>query len=865
VEHWGFVGRAGELTRLIGVAMTDTERGLILSGSAGIGKSRLLHQAVDGLPADHYAVYSASASIAGSGLPFGGLAQILPADPPAGLSPAGLLRWAVDGLHAESGDRPMVLAVDDAHLLDPPSAALAHLLVREGATLLGTLRTAEPVPPPISALWTEGLLSHAELTPLSDEESRELLTALVRGPVEAGSAQRLVRLGGGNPLLLRELVQAALSGGELVQAYGFWRWTGRLTLAPSLADLVGARIGTLTPGVRDVLELVSFGEPVGLSLLLRLAAPADVELAEERGLIQVLTDGRRRDVRLAHPLYGEVVRQGCPVTRSRRLLAGLADLVEAVGGRRRDDLLRLALWRLDSGTAQDGTSLLHAARQAFARFDIDLARRLAAAARDAGAGWAAAELLATALLFADRPEEALTVLESDAGPEDDARRVTARAVVEFLGLGRREAADRLAAARPGNAADCARVRAFEAFIRLQLTELTAAQALARKALEEPAAGAATQALARCVLAHLAAAGGDPDAGSRLLTEVEAGTAAGGWDTPALQYALLMAEGTRVTVALDLPGIDRIMTGEFARLAQSGGFGLGSGWVALLRAQAGLLRGRTEEALHAAEEACAFLAPARAYDGSAHFARATVAALRGESMLAGESLATAEAVVGSAVSPYYPWQQQARAWTLACHGELSAAVRVLQLAADRLRADHLYAHELLARYDLVRLGQPQLVADRLEELAPLVGGRATPLVARHARAAADDAAEDLFMLAREFAVLGYQLFAAEAAAGAVRIFRTARDPRALAASTLMADVLARCGQVRTPALLAVQPALTTRERQVAELAAGGVRSREIADRLYLSPRTVENHLQRVYTKLGVNGRVELAPALRLLPQ
>ena len=70
---------------------------------------------------------------------------------------------------------------------------------------------------------------------------------------------------------------------------------------------------------------------------------------------------------------------------------------------------------------------------------------------------------------------------------------------------------------------------------------------------------------------------------------------------------------------------------------------------------------------------------------------------------------------------------------------------------------------------------------------------------------------------------------------------------------------------SPALLAVQPSLTTRERQVAQLAADGAKSREIADQLFLSPRTVENHLQRVYTKLGVNGREALAPALRSLPQ
>ncbi|GID96000.1 LuxR C-terminal-related transcriptional regulator [Amorphoplanes digitatis] len=863
MEHWEFVGRADELARLTSAVTIDSDRGLILSGAAGIGKSRLLQQAVSMLPAEQYSVHRASANIASSGLPFGGLAQILPPDVPAGLSSAGMLRWAVDGLHAAAGDRPIVLAIDDAHLLDPPSAALTHLLVREGATLLGALRIAEPVPTPISALWTEGLLSHAELAPLTDEESRELLIALVGGPVEGGSAQRLARLGGGNPLLLRELVLAAVGGGELIRTYGFWRWTGRLTLAPSLADLVDARLGGLTAGVRDVLELVSFGEPLGLALLLRGAEPRDVEAAEERGLIRVVAEERRRDVRLAHPLYGEVVRRRCPVTRSRRLLAGLADLVEGTGARRRDDLLRVAVWRLDSGTAQDATLLLDAARQAFDRFDIGLALRLAEAAYDAGGGFPAAELLAAVLLFADQPEEALTVL--DGTPDDNARALTSRAAVEFLGLGRTDAVDTLAGAKPDEPAEAARVRALEAFLRLQLDELAAARALARGVLDEPAAGTATRALARCVLAFLAAAGGDPGGSAELIAAVVADTAAWRRETPAVQYALQMAEGTMVSVSMDLTAIDRILAAEFARLAQAGGFGFGSGWVSLLQARAALLRGRTDEALWATEQACAALAPARVYDGGAHFARANVAALLGQVTLAVDALAVAESAAGGAVGLFYPWWEQARAWTLACRGELAPAVQVLRGSAARARADGFHGHELLALYDLVRLGRPDLAADRMAALGGTVGGAAAPLLIRHARACADEAPEDLFAVAREFAVLGYQLFAAEAAAGAVRIFRQARDPRALAASTLMADVLGRCGTMRTPALLAIQPALTVRERQVAELAAEGVRSREIADRLYLSPRTVENHLQRVYTKLGVNGRVELAPALRLFPQ
>ncbi|OWY60812.1 hypothetical protein B7486_67160 [cyanobacterium TDX16] len=55
-------------------------------------------------------------------------------------------------------------------------------------------------------------------------------------------------------------------------------------------------------------------------------------------------------------------------------------------------------------------------------------------------------------------------------------------------------------------------------------------------------------------------------------------------------------------------------------------------------------------------------------------------------------------------------------------------------------------------------------------------------------------------------------------------------------------------------------LTRREQEVAGLAAEGQSNQEIADRLGLSVRTVENHLQRAYEKLGIPGRDELAAAL-----
>ena len=854
MRRWSLIGRADELSRLLDVASAPADRGLVYSGAAGVGKSRLLSEAVAALPADHHAVHLAAANIASSGLPFGGLAQVLPAHPPAGLSSAGLLRWAVDSLHENAAGRPVVLAVDDAHLLDAPSAALLNLLVREGATLLGTLRTGEPVPAPISALWTEGLVQHAELAPLSAEDARDLLTEILDGPAETGSAQRLIELAAGYPLMLRELALAARAGGEMTRTYGIWRWTGRLPLAPSLAEMVDAEIGPMTSGVRDVLELVAFGEPLGLPLLLRAGQPTAVERAEERGLIRVDEDGRRREVRFAHPMYGEVVRRRCPVSRAHRLRSRLAALLEDTGARRRDDLLRTVMWRLDSGSAPDAGRLLAAAGQAFAQFDLKLTERLATAAPDPGA----AELLALSLLFSERAEEALTVLDGVDGVAG------LRATIAFWGLGLIDAADGLTAT--GSAADRSRLSALEALMRLHLAELIPARKLAGAVLEDPAADPATAAMAHCALGLLAAIGGEPDRSAELLAEIPGDRSGLVRAAPALQYALPVAVGTRVALALDLPGIDEVVATEFAALSRADGFGFGSGWTALLQSHGAWLRGRTGEALRAAEEACAALAASRDYDGTAHAARAYAAALRGDTALAEESMAIAASAGDSTARLFYPWQARARAWVTACTGDVPAAVHMLSDLLVRLRVDGLAAHELLTLHDLVRLGRADLAIGPMAGLlATVPGGRAAALLQRHARAAADASADGLLAVAREFAGHGYLLFAAEAAAAAVRLFRSARDPQALAASTLLADVLSRCDTLNTPALHAVQPSLTSRERQVAELAAVGTRSRDIADRLYLSPRTVENHLQRVYAKLGVNGRTELTPALRSLPQ
>ena len=119
------------------------------------------------------------------------------------------------------------------------------------------------------------------------------------------------------------------------------------------------------------------------------------------------------------------------------------------------------------------------------------------------------------------------------------------------------------------------------------------------------------------------------------------------------------------------------------------------------------------------------------------------------------------------------------------------------------------------------------------------------------------------VADRFAAFGAELIAAEAAASARDAL--ARDGDQQAASRWAArsrDLAQRCVGAATAALdvgrLTVP--LTRREREVATLVRAGSSSRAVADELHLSVRTVENHLARVFDKLGINSRTQLAEAL-----
>jgi DNA-binding CsgD family transcriptional regulator len=248
--------------------------------------------------------------------------------------------------------------------------------------------------------------------------------------------------------------------------------------------------------------------------------------------------------------------------------------------------------------------------------------------------------------------------------------------------------------------------------------------------------------------------------------------------------------------------------------------------------------------------------------------ASVAALAGDQQAAQDWLARADARAGEANRFFDPWVQLDRAWVAAATGELTRAAQLASHAAELARARGQFTLEAVALHDVARMGAPARVRDRLVELGGLLGSRLAALLASSGAALAAEDGPALDRTAAAFQDLGALLLAAEAAAAAARAHqRAGREPSANTSKERAARLAAACQGAHTPGLDgdALASTLTSREREVATLAAAQTSSRDIAARLGLSVRTVDNYLGRAYAKLGVSSRAELAALLGTIPR
>ena len=400
---WPLTGRAEELRR-VAAATRPGAAGIVVAGPAGVGKTRLAREALAVPRSRGATVVWAHGSTAARPLPLGAFAGLL--DVPAG-DAAETIGRALDQLARQ---QPMVLAVDDAHLLDEHSAIVLHrVVVRRLAPAVVTLRTGEPAPDTVTSLWKDDHLPRLDLAPLDVAETTGLVARVLGGPVESASARRLWTLTQGSPLFLRHLLAGEVSAGRFTPASGIWRWTSEPAISPELADLLEHEIGDLAAGVQDVVDLVALAEPVAVQSLSALTSPADLEEAEDRGLVR--TDGLV--ARLAHPLYGEVRRAAMGTLRARRLRGRVAQTLDTA-----PDPIPRAVLTLDSDLAPDPALFLQAAEAATRMYDLPLAERLARAA--AATGDPVARLVhAAALSWLSRGDEAEAIFADLVGSAPD--------------------------------------------------------------------------------------------------------------------------------------------------------------------------------------------------------------------------------------------------------------------------------------------------------------------------------------------------------------------------------------------------------------------------------------------------------------
>jgi DNA-binding CsgD family transcriptional regulator len=858
---WPLIGRSEEMRAIQAAISASDVSGIVVYGAAGVGKSRIAREALSAAESHGYEGRWAIGTSSARAIPLG----VLSAWAPSGVTDTvQLLRGVIELLTAASSEATVVVGVDDVHLLDDLSIFVVHQIVQRGAAkVILTVRDGEPIPAAVQEIWKGGRFDRLDLQPLSLDETSTLLSATLNGSVDPDAVQRLWKLTRGNVLYLRTIVDQEVADGRLVTQRGSWRWTGDPMMPPGLVELIESRIGALPTPVSDVVDALAVGEPIELAALRRITDPVAVEGAETRGLITLEPAVSGVEVRLAHPLYGEVRRRRAPATKLRRLRGLVA--AELAAADDHDDIqvvVRRATLSLDSDLTPDADLLIRAAQGAVWLADLTLADQLAEAAVRAGGGPEPTFVRAHALSWLGRGEEADTVLAKiDNGALTDegrARSAFLRASNMLWALGdparAKEIIDEASRTTPPQSRSY-----IDAFLTVYWFAMDRPEA-ARQASESlvlddlPAVVGAEIAW---VLATIAA-----DAGrtAEAVAVADAGYTAAtrSFDAPHMRFniadahvsALLLSGSIDDAVevaervrgqAADLPGAAQLLGSAVAGRAALGAGRLDTARLLLEHGAEGLF------ASHAIGWGYRYRIP-----------RTTALAMCGST---GEATAML-VVLDKLPRPFRPLDYEsslARAWVVASQGAVSEAITVVLSAAERAAADGRFAAEVVCLQTATQFGD-RTSGPRLRELESIVEGPRVGLAARFAVALRDGDAAELSSVSEKFERIGDLVAAVDAAAHAALAYRS-QDLRGSALTcSARSDALAeQSGGASTPALRqASEPVpFTDREREIVMLIGEGLSNRDVAERLTLSVRTVESHIYRAMAKTGTSSRDELA--------
>jgi len=845
----GLIGREAELERIAAERTAREAHGIVLRAPAGAGKTAVARAAArEAADAGGYVEWVQATRSAAS-VPLGALAALMGEVERAEDPLQRLTAGARSLLDRANGRKPM-LVVDDGQFLDNASAALVlHIATTGTAFVLTTVRSGEPCPDAVVALWKDAGTPRLELDPLDAEHVRALAEAELGGPVQERIAVWLHDSSQGNPLYVRELVAGARESGALVERDGFWVLEGRPEPSASLVDLVEARLSELGVEERRTLGLLALGEPLAPEQL-GVDVLADLE---ERGYVTI-GDGLAR---VAHPLYAEVARATMGSLRVAAAQRRLAELVPDDGTP--DTALRRAGWLLEAGETPPLALLSTAADAALSAGDPAFAAHLAQLALDRGAGPEMALVRGRGLWLDGRAEEAEAGLATIDGRIEEPDRAAAylelRGQILSWALSRHEEALALVERAAGwwdteewNAA-YAPVRAHLLLLVGQLDSAieTSEQLLADPRLDDAGRRSATLSYARAL--HWQGRGADA---RRVLRGSLPAAPRSSQDELILLFWALSAMDT---------GHDLRELEEWALRAVSHAAQQGSSPVAAVASNA---LGRIRALEGRFTEARRWLA-----ESSAHHARhnpyGTLVRVRAAQVYVGYMLGEATHAVDQFhedvdVATTHPTMRayalQGEAWAALAAGDPPAAERIALGAAEEPRTRAYAAAELT--YDALRAGAPaREIAPRLARLRARTDSPLAAAYAEHADALVERSGRALLAAVDAFTAVGALRLACECAADAARVFAdegredSARRAAARADELHLGGPRPHLGGVGGPSI-----ELTRREAQLVDLASRGLSNAEIADRLVLSTRTVESHLYNAMKKLGVTDRRQL---------
>jgi DNA-binding CsgD family transcriptional regulator len=894
------------LDRLVGHARAGTSGVLVVTGEAGVGKTALLDRLVaraEGCRVLRAAGVESEMELAFAGLhqlcaPFLGRLDGLPApqrealgaafgvnvgDPPdrfrVGLAVLGMLA-------AEAEEQPLICIVDDVQWLDRASVQVLGFVARRLAAEAIVLMFGLRVPHDERDLMR---LPELMLRPLEHSDARALLASAIPGRVDDAVIDRILAEAQGNPLALLELPRswphAALAG-------GFGTPDG-VSVSSRIEESFRRRLAGVPEDSR-LLMLVASAEPAGDPLLVWNAAgllgiPAEAAApARQVGLLEL--DGR---VRFRHPLVRSVVYRDATADARRMAHGALAEVTDPTRDPDRRAWHRAAAVL---GPDEDVASELE---------------RSAARAESRGGLAAAAAFLERAVAMSKDPrrrgERALAAAGASLGAGVFG---STRGLIE------------LASASPLDALGRARVDLLEAELAFAQSRggdapgllLAAARKLERLDVRL-ARDTYLEAWAAALFAgHLANGGTLPEVSKAAASSLRPADPLSPADLLLDGLCLIFTEGRVAATPVLRTAVDAFRKGEMASEAM-----VRWGWLATRAAsylwdnassldigtravQVARDRGALE-ALAVAANACG---QAAAFGGDftsaatlvaevdavkeatgtriAPHAALVIAAFRGRERESSELidgiLGRAPAAGQGAALQYAQW---ARSVLMNGLGRYEEALESAVMASDGvpLHISMWATSELLEAAS--RVGNTQLVQHGLARLEEHVAdtdsdwGRGM-----HARARAlssrDTAAEDLYRmstqrlqgagmgpeLGRAHLLLGEWLRREGRRVDARAELRAAYESFAgmgmeAFAERARRELLATGERVRKR-MIETRDTLTPQEVQIARLARDGLANTEIGARLFLSPRTVEWHLRKVFAKLGITSRRELRDAI-----